>query len=105
MIGQMYVQAIEPAEVTQPFPIIMLHGMAQTGNNYLYTLMGDRAGPSPCASRIWGPVVDQVGCARSGSSTEIYGDYTHPLPESTHQAFIPRRRLVSVRPRPHPVAR
>jgi pimeloyl-ACP methyl ester carboxylesterase len=88
MSGQMYVQAIEPAEVTQPFPIIMLHGMAQTGNNYLYTLDGRPGWAINFARRGYRVfVVDQVGCARSGSSTKIYGDYTHPLPESTYRIF------------------
>ncbi len=84
MAGQMYVQAIEPARVTRPFPIVMIHGTAQTGSNFLTTLDG-RPGWAQdfarCGYRVL--VVDQVGRGRSGISARIYGEYTYPSPELT----------------------
>ena len=37
MAGQMYVQHFSPAKVTHRWPVVMVHGTAQTGNNFLGT--------------------------------------------------------------------
>jgi pimeloyl-ACP methyl ester carboxylesterase len=76
MVGQMFVQALTPAKVTQPYPIVMVHGLAQTGVNFLAT----PDGRSGWAQRFveWGYqvyVVDQVGRGRSGTNPEVYGPY------------------------------
>ncbi len=76
MVGQMFVQARTPAKVTQPYPIVMVHGLAQTGVNFLAT----PDGRSGWAQRFveWGYqvyVVDQVGRGRSGTNPEVYGPY------------------------------
>ena len=34
MVGQMYVHALVPASVTRPYPIVMIHGVGQTGTNF-----------------------------------------------------------------------
>ncbi len=34
MTGQMYVHAMVPAQVTQRYPIVMIHGMGQSGSNF-----------------------------------------------------------------------
>jgi pimeloyl-ACP methyl ester carboxylesterase len=34
MAGQMYVHALIPAAVTKPYPIVMIHGVGQTGTNF-----------------------------------------------------------------------
>ncbi len=76
MVGQMFVQARTPAKVTQPYPVVMVHGLAQTGVNFLST----PDGRSGWAQRFveWGYqvyVVDQVGRGRSGTNPEVYGPY------------------------------
>ena len=37
MAGQMYVEYYRPAQRTQPYPIVMIHGAAQTGSNFTGT--------------------------------------------------------------------
>jgi len=79
MSGQMYVQVIEPAPVTQRYPIVMMHGMAQTGNTFLATPDGRPGWVQDFASRGYRVyVVDQVGRGRSGTSSKRYGPYATP---------------------------
>ena len=35
--GQVYVEKLEPQSVTQPFPIVFVHGGGMTGTNFLNT--------------------------------------------------------------------
>ncbi|MDF3834183.1 alpha/beta hydrolase [Cupriavidus basilensis] len=37
MQGQMYVEQLTPARITQKYPLVMFHGAAQTGTNWLQT--------------------------------------------------------------------
>ena len=37
MAGQMYVEYFRPKAVRHPYPIIMVHGTAQTGTNFIMT--------------------------------------------------------------------
>lgn len=79
MSGQMYVQKLEPAKVTQRFPIVMIHGTAQTGNSFLATPDGRPGWAHDFAERGYRVfVVDQVGRARSGTSVKAYGAYASP---------------------------
>src|SRR5215471_2175253 len=41
--GQMYVEALRPARVTKPYPIVFIHGASQTATNWIGTPDG-RAG-------------------------------------------------------------
>jgi pimeloyl-ACP methyl ester carboxylesterase len=76
MVGQMFVQYELPTKQTHPYPIVMVHGTAQTGSNYLGT-PDDRPGWASYfrdhGYRVY--VVDQVGRGRSGQSPEAYGPY------------------------------
>jgi pimeloyl-ACP methyl ester carboxylesterase len=79
MTGQMYVQRLEPAKVTQRYPIVMIHGTAQTGNSFMATPDGRPGWAYDFAERGYRVfVVDQVGRARSGTSTKAYGPYASP---------------------------
>ncbi|MET0366646.1 MAG: alpha/beta hydrolase [Methylobacterium sp.] len=76
MVGQMFVEVRTPAKVTQPYPVVMVHGLAQSGLNFMTT----PDGRSGWAQRFveWGYqvyVVDQVGRGRSGTNPEVYGPY------------------------------
>jgi pimeloyl-ACP methyl ester carboxylesterase len=76
MTDQMYVQYMIPKTVKHPYPIVMIHGTAQTGNNFLGTPDGRRGWADYFAAQGYKVyVVDQVGRARSGDSAEIYGPY------------------------------
>ena len=90
MVGQMFVQSRSPARITQPFPVVMVHGLAQTGVNYLATADGRPGWVQRFVERGYQVyVVDQVGRGRSGTNPEVYGPYdrlsTRSL-ERTHTA-------------------
>lgn len=37
MRGQMYVEALKPKAVSKPYPIVLIHGAAQTATNWMQT--------------------------------------------------------------------
>ena len=76
MANQMYVQYMTPKVVKHRYPIVMIHGTAQTGNNFLGTPDGRRGWADYFVAQGYKVfVVDQVGRARSGDSAEVYGPY------------------------------
>ena len=76
MVGQMFVQARAPAEITQPYPVVMVHGLAQTGVNFLATPDGRPGWVQRFVEKGYQVyVVDQVGRGRSGTNPEVYGPY------------------------------
>lgn len=76
MADQMYVQYMIPKKVKHRYPIVMIHGTAQTGNNFLGTPDGRRGWADYFVAQGYKVyIVDQVGRARSGDSAEIYGPY------------------------------
>jgi pimeloyl-ACP methyl ester carboxylesterase len=90
MVGQMFVQSRTPARITQPYPVVMVHGLAQTGVNYLATADGRPGWVQRFVEKGFQVyVVDQVGRGRSGTNPEVYGPYdrlgTRSL-ERTHTA-------------------
>ncbi|GJD57746.1 hypothetical protein MTDSW087_05575 [Methylobacterium dankookense] len=77
MVGQMFVQSRSPAKPTQALPIVMVHGVAQSGVNFLGTPDGRPGWVQYFVEqgfRVY--VVDQVGRGRSGTNPEVYGPYT-----------------------------
>ena len=92
MVGQMFVQSRSPARITQPYPVVMVHGLAQTGVNFLATADGRPGWVQRFVEKGFQVfVVDQVGRGRSGTNPEVYGPYdrlgsrslerTHTAPE------------------------
>jgi pimeloyl-ACP methyl ester carboxylesterase len=76
MVGQMFVQSRTPARITQPYPVVMVHGLAQTGVNFLATADGRPGWVQRFVERGYQVyVVDQVGRGRSGTNPEVYGPY------------------------------
>ncbi|MDP4006286.1 alpha/beta hydrolase [Methylobacterium sp. NEAU K] len=76
MVGQMFVQSRAPVRITQPYPVVMVHGLAQTGVNFLATADGRPGWVQRFVEkgyRVY--VVDQVGRGRSGTNPEVYGPY------------------------------
>ena len=93
-VGQMFVQFHAPAEVTQPFPVVMVHGTAQTGVNFLATPDG-RLGWVDCfVERGFAVyVVDQVGRGRSGDNPEVYGPYARLAPGDLESIFTGQEKF------------
>ncbi len=87
-VGQMFVQFHAPAEVTQPFPVVMVHGTAQTGVNFLATPDGRPGWVDRFVDRGFAVyVVDQVGRGRSGDNPEVYGPYDRLAPGDLESIF------------------
>jgi pimeloyl-ACP methyl ester carboxylesterase len=76
MAGQMYVEYLTPQKLTHPYPIVMIHGTAQTGTNFIGTPDGRPGWAHNFLARGYRVcVVDQVGRGRSGADPQIYGPY------------------------------
>ena len=74
--GQMFVAYRAPAQVTQPYPVVMVHGTAQTGTNFFGTPDGRPGWAARFVEKGFVVyVVDQVGRGRSGPDPEAYGPY------------------------------
>src|SRR5262249_51377766 len=80
MAGQMYVEYQIPKNVRHPYPIVMVHGAAQTGTNFMST-PDDRPGWAQFFLANGYPVyiVDQTGRGRSVDTTELYGPTRPPF--------------------------
>jgi pimeloyl-ACP methyl ester carboxylesterase len=88
MAGQMYVEYMTPLTVTHLYPIVMIHGTAQTGTNFTATPDGRRGWVDDFLGRGYRVyVVDQVGRGRSGTLPEIYGPYMRFTPDREEQYF------------------
>ncbi|WP_407527937.1 alpha/beta hydrolase [Methylobacterium oryzisoli] len=75
-VGHMFVQYHAPVQVTQRHPVVMVHGTAQTGINFLGTPDGRPGWVDRFVERGFAVyVVDQVGRGRSGDNPEVYGPY------------------------------
>ena len=73
--GAMYVENWKPVEITQPYPVVMIHGTAQTGSNFTGTPDGRRGWVFDFINAGFDVyVVDQPGRARSGLFSDIYGN-------------------------------
>ncbi|RCI17067.1 hypothetical protein L249_1796 [Ophiocordyceps polyrhachis-furcata BCC 54312] len=72
MRGQMYVERLRPvAGVTQPYPVLMIHGMGMTGTNFLNKPDGGRGWASDFISQGYEVyLVDQTSRGRSPSSPD-----------------------------------
>lgn len=92
--GQMFVQFHAPAEVKQPYPVVMVHGTAQTGVNFLATPDGRRGWVDHFVERGFAVyVVDQVGRGRSGDNPEVYGPYARLAPGDLENIFTGQERF------------
>ena len=88
MAGQMYVEYLTPQHVTHPYPILMIHGTAQTGTNFLGTPDGRPGWAHNFLARGYRVfVVDQVGRGRSGADPQIYGPYMRFAAEQEESLF------------------
>jgi pimeloyl-ACP methyl ester carboxylesterase len=66
MRGQMYVERLEPAARAHPYPLVLIHGAAQTGANWLATPDGRQGWAEWLAGRGWDVcMVDQPARGRS----------------------------------------
>lgn len=86
-VGQMYVQYQIPAEQTQPYPVILVHGGSQTGQQWWQTPDGREGWAQYFLRRGFAVyVVDQVARGRSAYPYQFY-----PEMSSQSLSFILRR--------------
>jgi pimeloyl-ACP methyl ester carboxylesterase len=80
MSGQMYVEYQIPEVVTHPYPIVMIHGAAQTGSNFIATPDGQPGWAQFFVANGYAVyIADQVGRGRSVYSLEQYNSFGPPL--------------------------
>lgn len=92
--GQMFVQFHAPAQVTQPYPVVLVHGTAQTGVNFLGTPDGRPGWVERFVERGFAVyVVDQVGRGRSGDNPEVYGPYARLAPGDLESIYTGQERF------------
>ena len=92
--GQMFVQFHARTQVTQPFPVVMVHGTAQTGVNFLGTPDGRPGWVDRFVERGFAVyVVDQVGRGRSGDNPELYGPYARLATGDLESIFIGQEKF------------
>jgi pimeloyl-ACP methyl ester carboxylesterase len=88
MSGQVYAEFQIPAHQTHPYPIVFIHGGAQTGTNFTGTPDG-REGWAQFFLRAGYAVyvVDQAGRGRSAYLNNIYGPQSTPSIDFVQQRF------------------
>jgi pimeloyl-ACP methyl ester carboxylesterase len=93
MSGQLYAEYQIPARRTHPFPIVMIHGLWQSGTNFTGTADG-REGWAQFFLRqgyaIY--IVDQPGRGRSAYNADIYTAFRQPDLEDVQRRFIAPER-------------
>lgn len=74
MVGQMYVEKLIPAKVTQPLPLVLVHGAAQSATNWLSTPDGRKGWAEHFLSLGYLVyLVDQPARGRSAWHPELNG--------------------------------
>lgn len=90
-VNQMYVHYMIPEKSEGQYPVVMVHGMALTGNSWETTPDG-RMGWDEYFVRqgIAAFVVDQVGRGRSGFNESVFNNVREELVPPESQTFIKR---------------
>lgn len=74
MSGQMYVERLAPRRVTQPLPLVMIHGAAQTATNWMQTPDGRKGWAEYFVEQGYVVyIVDQPARGRSAWHPEVNG--------------------------------
>jgi pimeloyl-ACP methyl ester carboxylesterase len=82
MIRQMYVEMLKPEDVHHPYPVVLIHGVAQTATNWLTTPDGRKGWAQWFAEHGWQVcIVDQPARGRSAWHPKFNGSL-HTVPAS-----------------------
>jgi pimeloyl-ACP methyl ester carboxylesterase len=86
--GQLYAEFQIPAKPTHAFPIVMVHGGAQSGSNFTGTPDGREGWAQFFLRRGYAVyVVDQPGRGRAAYQAELYGGAVAPSLDTTERQF------------------
>jgi pimeloyl-ACP methyl ester carboxylesterase len=93
MSGQLYAEFQIPVKQTHPWPIIMVHGAAQTGTNFTGTPDGREGWAQYFLRHGYAVyVIDQPGRGRAAYPAEIYGPTTQFSLDAALRFFIAPER-------------
>ena len=91
--GQLYVEYQIPARKTHPYPIVMIHGLWQSGTNFTGTPDGREGWAQFFLRQGYAVyVVDQPGRARSAYTADVYPAQGQPDLEDVQRRFIAPER-------------
>jgi len=94
MSGQLYAEFQIPAKQTHPWPIVMIHGGAQTGSNFTGTPDGREGWAQFFLRQGYAVyVVDQPGRGRAAYEPERYGPASRVDLENTSRRFAAPERF------------
>ena len=92
--GQMYAEFWIPQKLTQPYPIVMIHGGSQTGTNFTGTPDGREGWAQYFLRRGHAVyVVDQVARGRSAHFSQSQGPVAEGNLKRTEQRFVAPERF------------
>src|SRR6195256_4873927 len=93
MVGQMYVEFQIPQKLEHPFPVVMIHGGAQTGTNFTGTPDGREGWAQFFLRQGYATyVVDQAGRGRAAYQADLYGPAAALNLETTQRQFVAPER-------------
>ena len=93
MSGQLYAEFQIPARQTHPWPIVMIHGGAQSGTNFTGTPDGREGWAQFFLRRGYAVyVVDQPGRGRAAYQADVYGPATPLVLDTTQRQFAAPER-------------
>jgi pimeloyl-ACP methyl ester carboxylesterase len=93
LAGQLYVEFQIPDKKTHPYPIVMIHGLWQSGTNFTGTPDGREGWAQFFLRQGYAVyVVDQPGRARSAYTADVYPAQAQPDLEDVQRRFIAPER-------------
>jgi pimeloyl-ACP methyl ester carboxylesterase len=93
MSGQLYAEFQIPSRQTHPWPIVMIHGGAQSGTNFTGTPDGREGWAQFFLRRGYAVyVVDQPGRGRAAYQADVYGPAAPLVLETTQRQFAAPER-------------
>ena len=94
MSGHSYVEFQIPSKQTHAWPIVMIHGLGQTGNNFTGTPDGREGWAQFFLRQGYAVyVVDQPGRGRSAYEGRVYTPITPPDIDNVQRRFVAPERF------------
>jgi len=93
MSGQIYAEYWIPAKQTHRWPILMIHGLGQSGTNFTGTPDGREGWTQYFLRQGYAVyVIDQPGRGRSAYEADVYGPLSNPDIENVQRRFVAPER-------------
>jgi pimeloyl-ACP methyl ester carboxylesterase len=93
MTGQLYVEFQIPGKQTHPWPVVMVHGLGQTGSNFTGTPDGREGWAQFFLRQGYGVyIIDQPGRGKAAYDADRYGPLAPPDLENVLRRFVAPER-------------